>query len=166
MHDDVTYRRARQNEGSAVADVWLRSRAASHPDIPAPVHDADEVRRWFSDVVVPNFETWVVETSEGQIVGLLVLKDAWLDQLYLEPGWTGLGIGSCLVNLAKSRRPDRLDLWVFQSNVRARRFYEEHGFVLVETTEGENEESAPDAHYAWQPQPPPSAAGPRFGHRS
>jgi ribosomal protein S18 acetylase RimI-like enzyme len=71
----------------------------------------------------------------------------------LEPGWTGLGIGSHLVNLAKWRCPRRLDLWVFQSNTRARKFYEMHGFSLEETTEGDNEEGAPDAHYAWVPAP-------------
>lgn len=43
-----------------------------------------------------------------------------------------------------------LDLHVFQQNTGARRFYERHGFVLVEERDGSgNEEKLPDAHYRW-----------------
>ena len=54
-----------------------------------------------------------------------------------------------LVALAKELRPEHLDLWTFQTNIGARRFYERHGFVSVDTTDGENEERAPDVHYRW-----------------
>jgi hypothetical protein len=33
--------------------------------------------------------------------------------------------------------------------VRARRFYERHGFVAEATTDGDNEEGAPDVRYRW-----------------
>jgi hypothetical protein len=43
-------------------------------------------------------------------------------------------------------------LWVFESNVPARRFYELHGFVAVERTDGAgNEERAPDVRMEWRP---------------
>ena len=67
----------------------------------------------------------------------------------MDPDWTGEGVGSRLVDLAKEQRPDGLDLWTFQSNTRARRFYERHGFTEIERTEGDNEEGAPDVHYRW-----------------
>ena len=42
-------------------------------------------------------------------------------------------------------RPDGFQFWVFQQNERARRFYEAHGAVAVEFTDGEhNEEKTPD----------------------
>jgi ribosome-binding ATPase YchF (GTP1/OBG family) len=44
--DGIEVRRARAGEARAVADVWLRSRHASVPAIPAPVHTDDEVRAW------------------------------------------------------------------------------------------------------------------------
>jgi hypothetical protein len=45
---------------------------------------------------------------------------------------------------------DRLQLWTFQRNVQARRFYEARGFALVQETDGaENEEKEPDALYLW-----------------
>ena len=44
----------------------------------------------------------------------------------------------------------RLDLWVFQRNEQARRFYEHQGFKLVELTDGSaNAERMPDVRYRW-----------------
>ncbi|WP_298279395.1 hypothetical protein [uncultured Bradyrhizobium sp.] len=45
---------------------------------------------------------------------------------------------------------DRRQLWTFQRNARARRFYEARGFVAVEQTDGSrNEEQEPDVRYLW-----------------
>ena len=50
------------------------------------------------------------------------------------------------------RRPGGFEFWVFQQNERARRFYELHGCVAVELTDGEgNEERTPDIRYEWRP---------------
>ena len=46
---------------------------------------------------------------------------------------------------------DCLQLWTFQRNLSARRFYEARGFALVEQTDGaRNEEKEPDARYLWR----------------
>jgi len=141
-------RRAHGHEARALADVWLRSRRASIPDIPPPVHSDDEVRGFFATVVIPTRDTWVVE-ADGRIVALMVLHDDWIDQLYVDPDWAGRGLGSELLAVAKTLRPSGLQLWAFESNARARRFYERHGFVAVERTDGDNEEGAPDVRYQW-----------------
>jgi GNAT superfamily N-acetyltransferase len=143
-------RRACAQEAIEVADVWLRSRAASVPEIPPPVHTDDEVRAWFQEVVLPEREVWVADDGEG-IVAVLVLEDEWIDQLYVEPGHTGRGIGGQLMAIAKRRRPSDLRLWTFEANVSARRFYERHGFVATDSTAGDNEEGAPDVRYEWSP---------------
>jgi hypothetical protein len=45
-----------------------------------------------------------------------------------------------------------LQLWTFQRNTAARRFYGRLGFVAVEQTDGSrNEEDEPDVRYRWQP---------------
>lgn len=146
----VEIRPARVEEAPDIAAVWLRSRAASAPDIPPPAHTDEEVRAWFTTIVLPTREVWVADI-EGTVVAVLVLHDDWIDQLYVDPSHTGQGVGTDLVSVAKRRRPQGLQLWTFQANHRARRFYERHGFVPVETTEGDNEEGAPDVRYEWRP---------------
>jgi GNAT superfamily N-acetyltransferase len=135
-------------DADAIADVWWRARIAAIPAIPPPVHDEREVRDWFRDVVLPERDVTLAE-RDGLIVGLLVLDGASIDQLYVEPGSTSRGVGGALIDVAKAARPTGLDLWTFQSNLGARRFYERHGFVAVATTAGENEEGAPDVRYRW-----------------
>jgi ribosomal protein S18 acetylase RimI-like enzyme len=53
-------------------------------------------------------------------------------------------------------RPGGLRLWTFASNTSAQRFYERHGFVAIDRTDGQhNEERAPDILYTWRaPRPP------------
>jgi GNAT superfamily N-acetyltransferase len=146
----VGVRRATETDSRAAADLWLRARKAAVGTIPPPVHDDDDVRAWFAAHIVWDTEPWLAEDRDGQLVGILVLDGRWLDQLYVEPTMTGLGIGSQLVDLAKRARPDGLQLWTFASNMGAQRFYERHGFVAVRRTDGrENEERAPDIMYVW-----------------
>ena len=87
--------------------------------------------------------------SEAGIIGMMSIYDGWLDQLYVDPSCFGHGTGTRLLDLAKRLFPEGLDLWTFQSNLGARRFYETHGFRPLEETGGENEEGAPDVHYRW-----------------
>jgi GNAT superfamily N-acetyltransferase len=146
----VTLRRAGLDDGRAVADVLIRSRRAAIGSIPPPVHSDDEIREWIKNVVIPEREVWVAASGDGQVLAMLVLDGGWLDQLYVDPGWTGNGLGSHLVQLAKSRRPAGLQLWTFVTNQAARRFYERHGFVVAELTDGSgNEEKQPDVRYVW-----------------
>lgn len=59
------------------------------------------------------------------------------------------GVGSSLLQVAQDSF-ERLQLWTFQRNVRARRFYEARGFALVRETDGSrSEEKEPDALYLW-----------------
>ena len=62
----------------------------------------------------------------------MALGPDMLDHLYVRPGRTGMGLGSRFVRLAKTRCPDGLDLYTFQVNERARRFYERNGFVVID----------------------------------
>src|SRR5450759_310894 len=95
---------------------------------------------------------WWPSTPSLPLVRLLFLSACWVDQLYVDPYRTGLGIGTRLLSLAKERSPEGLELWTFASNHRARHFYQRHGFVMAEETDGAgNEEGAPDIRYSWAP---------------
>jgi len=153
---EVSIRPATGADARAAADLYLRARAAAVDTIPPPAHTSEEVRSWFATHVVPATELWVAETLEHRLAGILVLDGNWLDQLYVEPELTGRGIGTTLLAFARCRRPDGLRLWTFVSNTRAQRFYERHGFVEAERTDGrDNEERSPDILYVW---PEPAAS--------
>ncbi|HEX6497770.1 MAG TPA: GNAT family N-acetyltransferase [Micromonosporaceae bacterium] len=144
----VVLRPASPADAAAIADVWLRSFAAALPTV-RRAHSDDEVRGWIRDVLVPQHEVWVAEAGVG-IVGMLALSAGWIDQLYLDPAWRGQGVGDRFIDLAFQRQPGGLQLWTFQVNESARRFYERHGFVAVEWTDGAgNEEHEPDVRYVW-----------------
>jgi GNAT superfamily N-acetyltransferase len=149
----IAVRRGTPADALPAAEVWLRSRKAAMPAIPAPVHSDDEVRHHFRTTIAGERELWVaVEAAGTEVVGLLVLDGGEVDQLYVDPSRWSRGIGSLLLAHAKQQRPDGLWLWTFQANTGARRFYERHGFVAVAATDGSgNEEHAPDVRYAWRP---------------
>ena len=92
----------------------------------------------------------MIVAEKGKIVGFCAFHQDWLDHLYILPEFQGKGIGSTLLNKAKETHSE-LQLWVFQKNEEARKFYESKGFVLVEKTDGSsNEEKEPDARYVWK----------------
>jgi GNAT superfamily N-acetyltransferase len=146
-------RRARHADAAAVAGIYLSSFRATY-DFPL-AHTDDEIRGWIEDHVVARCETWLSVELEPDsapvVVGYIVLDGPLVVQLDVLPGRNGEGIGSTLIGRAKTRRPDGLELWTFQVNAGARRFYERHGFVPVETTDGShNEEGQPDVRYRWR----------------
>jgi GNAT superfamily N-acetyltransferase len=145
----LTLRRGTGHDAEAVADLYLRARKAAYPTIPMLVHTDEDVRRWIAQRVVRHAELWVAESEDGALVGLLVLEDDWVDQLYVAPTLTGRAIGAELIGLAKRERPNGLRLWTFESNRGAQRFYARHGFRPTARTPGENEEGAPDVLYVW-----------------
>jgi GNAT superfamily N-acetyltransferase len=132
--------------------VLISSRRAAAGAIPAAVHSEAEEREWISGVVIPEREVWLTEDGDRRPLAVLVLDGAWVDQLYVAPTCTGRGLGSRLIELAKSRRPEGLQLWTFVTNTGAQRFYLRHGFAVAETTDGSgNEEKAPNIRFVWTP---------------
>ncbi|MFE9451587.1 GNAT family N-acetyltransferase [Streptomyces sp. NPDC006739] len=91
--------------------------------------------------------------STGEPDSLTDSNGGELKQLYLDPAWRGRGLGHRFMALARQRQPGGLTLWTFQVNQAAQRFYEPHGFIEVERTDGQrNDERQPDIRYVWQPQ--------------
>ena len=148
----LVIRRATDDDATGIGDVWLTSWRATF-DFP-PSHPDDDVRRWLSQELVPRSEAWVAAdpSADGRVVALMALSDDKVEQLYVAPDWIGRGVGRRLIELAKRRRPEAIELYCFQVNARARRFYEHHGFVPIRLGDGSaNEERQPDVLYRWQP---------------
>ena len=149
-------RRARRADSPAVTEVYLCSRRHAGPAIPPLVHGDEDVRQWVAEVVFEEHEVWMAEDAT-MAIAMLVLGAASIEHLYVRPGHTGRGVGSRLVDVAKQRRPAGLDLWTFATNTGAQRFYERHGFVAAERTDGSaNEERSPDIRYVWRPRGSPA----------
>ena len=73
----------------------------------------------------------------------------WRIFTFILTAW-GQGVGTRLLDTVRAASPDKLALYVFQRNVRARRFYEAQGFTLRALGTGAtNEEREPDAYYEW-----------------
>ena len=105
--------------------------------------------RWFAVEVLASQEVWVAAV-DACIVGFLVVDAGWVAQLYVHPSLQGQGLGSALLERAQEQTPAGLDLWTFETNAGSHRFCERHGFVLVESTDGrDNEGHAPDRRYRW-----------------
>lgn len=152
VHPEPVLRPAGPEDATGVAEVHLGARRAAVPLMPLSVHPDEEVRAWLRVRLVapdPGEETWVAEAA-GRVVGYARFTSAWLDDLYVDPGWSGQGIGSALLELVMSLRPAGFALWVFESNLPARAFYRRHGLVEAERTDGrDNEEQAPDIRMVW-----------------
>jgi GNAT superfamily N-acetyltransferase len=117
--------------------------------------DADAIGEVFSASFrllsfLPKLHT-VAEDDSG-IVSFLALQGEEVRLLYTRPDRIGEGAGTQLIEAAKMSRVGALELWCFQANARARRFYEARGFFAICFTDGEaNEEKAPDIRYRWDP---------------
>jgi GNAT superfamily N-acetyltransferase len=144
----VSIRRAGHDDAAGVAGVYLRSFRAALPTVRL-AHDDDQVRAWVRQHVIADTDCWVAVDGD-EVVAMLSLLPGWVDQLYVAPERTGEGIGRRLLDLAKERSDGRLELWTFQVNGAARRFYERNGFAAVELTDGAgNDEGEPDVRYLW-----------------
>jgi len=112
------------------------------------LHTPDEDRWFYREPVFPACRVWG-RFDGDQLCGIIAFRDGWIEQLYVRPAALRRGIGTELLDIAKAANK-RLELWTFQRNAPARRFYEARGFTLAEQTDGaRNEENAPDARYVW-----------------
>lgn len=149
----VILRPATLLDASAVADVYLASRKAFVEFAPM-VHTEAETRQWISGVVIPSGRV-TVAVDDGTIVGMMALACregiGWVDHLYVHPAAAGQGIGARLLRQALQELEPPVRLYVFQANIRARQFYERHGFTAIDFGDGSaNEERCPDVLYEWR----------------
>ena len=87
------------------------------------IHSDAEIEEWVEVEVIAHREVWAAVDTEDRALAVMVLDDGWIDQLYVDPAGRGMGLGSRLVELAKSRCREGLQLWTFASNINAQRFY-------------------------------------------
>lgn len=147
MIEDLSLRRAGPGDADAIARVFSPSlRLLTFlPEL----HTVEEDRGFIANVILKNCEV-TVATHNDKIIAFLARQAEEIRLLYSHPGFIGKGAGSRLVDSAKTADVAALELWCFQENHAARRFYERHGFRAIAFTDGEdNEEKTPDVRYRW-----------------
>jgi GNAT superfamily N-acetyltransferase len=149
----VDFRLAIVGDAGRVADIYLLSRKELVACAPL-AHSDEEIRDWIRQRLIPLGRT-TVAVVDSMVVGFISVSRtadcSWIEHLYLHPAWVGHGIGSRLLELARSELPPPIRLYTFQVNHRARSFYERHGFEAVNFSDGSrNEEKCPDVLYEWR----------------
>ncbi len=143
-------RRANRRDSDAIAGVHRRARAGM-AYLPQNIYSAAEITAWIRHEVLAKDDVWVA-VIEGRAIAFAALGGGFLNHLYVHPDHQGRGIGAALLDRAKAEAAEGLSLWAFEPNMGAIRFYERHGFVTCETTDGQgNEEKIPDRLMAWRP---------------
>ena len=114
----------------------------------AGLRTPEEDQWFFRERVFETCEVW--GAFDGAAMrGIIAFREGWIDQLYVLPEAQRRGVGKDLLQVAQNAF-DRLQLWTFQRNAPARRFYEARCFALIQQTDGaRNEEKEPDALYLW-----------------
>ena len=129
---------------AAILNAWIDAT----PWMPR-VHSPEAVERFVREVVFAMRRVWVAEDG-GRPVGFLALDiENTITALYVTEEARGRGVGAALLERAKGEER-RLELWTFQPNAGARRFYARQGFREVGRTGGDNEEGVPDAQLRWE----------------
>jgi GNAT superfamily N-acetyltransferase len=139
-----------ETDADEVAVVFAESRRAAMPWLPV-LHTPDEDVAFFA-AEVESSAGWGAVDGDGRLVGFALLRDGWLNHLYMAPDWRGRGVGSALLSRAVAEAASPVDLWTFARNEPALAFYARHGFEVVERTDGSaNEEREPDVRMRHAP---------------
>ena len=126
--------------GWQVAQSWI-------PALRSP----DEIRAHYRDKVFKTRQIWV---AGKPVTGFIALAPSEtpggateIASLYVSI--PGKGLGKALMDVAKDHA-ETLELWTFEDNTRARRFYCREGFreILFET--GGSEEGLPEVQLRWE----------------
>ena len=134
----------------ATVRMWRRSREDVQPDLEARLgYGPEDDLAFFHETLMAKCRIWIAECG-GVPLGLLVLDDDSIEQLYVEPGEQRNGIARTLLDFAKEHSTGRLELHTHKSNANARRFYERNGFRAARFGVSAPPESEPDVLYEWE----------------
>ena len=128
-----TLRPATSSDADAITSAhWASFRLLTF----LPMLHTIEGYRWFiANVILNDCEVTVAEDKSG-IVAFLARQGEEIRLLYTRPDRIGMGAGTQLIDAAKATGIGALELWCFQTNERARRFYEARGFHAIRFTDG------------------------------
>lgn len=108
-----------------VADIWLKTNLKAHYFIPEQywTNNYEVVKE-----MLPQAEVYVYE-DDKIIQGFIGINDEYIEGIFVSDEMQSRGIGKMLLDYIKDKK-DRLQLKVYQKNVRAMSFYQREGFTI------------------------------------
>ena len=108
-----------------VADIWLKTNLEAHDFIPGQywTSNYEAVKK-----MLPQAEVYVYEDNKI-IQGFVGVRDEYIEGIFVSGKMQSHGIGKALLNYIKDKEA-RLQLNVYQKNVRAISFYQREGFTI------------------------------------
>ena len=108
-----------------VVDIWLKTNLEAHDFIPGQywTSNYEAVKK-----MLPQAEVYVYE--ENKIIqGFVGVQEEYIEGIFVSDEMQSRGIGKMLLDYIKDKK-DRLQLKVYQKNVRAMSFYQREGFTI------------------------------------
>ena len=108
-----------------VVDIWLKTNLEAHDFIPGQywTSNYEAVKK-----MLPQAEVYVYEDN-NIIQGFVGVRDEYIEGFFVSDKMKSHGIGKALLDYIKDKKA-RLQLNVYQKNVRAMSFYQREGFTI------------------------------------
>ena len=108
-----------------VADIWLKTNLEAHDFISGQywTNNYEAVKK-----MLPQAEVYVYEDNKI-IQGFVGVRDEYIEGIFVSGKMQSHGIGKALLDYIKDKKA-RLQLNVYQKNVRAMSFYQREGFTI------------------------------------
>lgn len=118
-------RKLRKTDINRVADIWLKTNLKTHYFIPEQywTNNYEVVKE-----MLPQADVYVYE-DDKIIQGFVGINDEYIEGIFVSDEMQSRGIGKMLLDYIKDKK-DRLQLKVYQKNVRAMSFYQREGFTI------------------------------------
>lgn len=118
-------RKLQKTDINRVADIWLKTNLKAHYFIPEQywTNNYEVVKE-----MLPQAEVYVYE-DDKIIQGFIGINDEYIEGIFVSDEMQSCGIGKMLLDYIKDKK-DRLQLKVYQKNVRAMSFYQREGFTI------------------------------------
>ena len=117
-----------ESDMDAVIDIWFEGWHSIDSRLVHPHSKPEWRERWVSQIV-PQHEIAVAAAAQ-EVLGFVTLNPeaGELSQLFTRLSEQGRGVGTALINWAKSRCHNGIYLYTLEINRRSREFYQGHGF--------------------------------------
>ena len=108
-----------------VVDIWLKTNLEAHDFISEQywIGNYEAVKK-----MLPQAEVYVYEDNKI-IQGFVGVRDEYIEGIFVSDKMKSHGIGKALLDYIKGKKA-RLQLNVYQKNVRAMSFYQREGFTI------------------------------------